>query len=267
MPIQRTHRVPVVLLSLLAATLLFPGALEETRIAVGAWLPATVRAERTAPVRLAEEERAWYATRIAQLEDRIAARPGGDTALGGARIADRPLRATPELLPARVLHRESSPLRQTFVIDAGRDDGVVPGQPVVQQDSLIGVVVTASARAARVLRIDDRSAATSFPAMVLAADAKEGAPCRGLGVARGTGDGVRVSFLPQDGARAGDLVVTGAGSWTVPEGLVIGIVECCEDDDRDGAFDAEVRPLRDLDAVSSVHVIRTEAPGLRVDAK
>jgi rod shape-determining protein MreC len=167
-----------------------------------------------------------------------------------------------------VLHRETSSARRSLLVDRGRDHGLEPGMPVVQQDSLIGVVATASAGAARVLRIDDRAAATTFPATVLAGDADSGSPLRGQGVARGMGDGrIRVSFLPTGGARIGDLVVTGAGSRLVPEGLVLGEVEEVSDEERDGAFEAMVRPLRDLDAVASVHALRIASPGLRVEGK
>jgi rod shape-determining protein MreC len=268
MPIQRTHRVPVLLLTLLVATLLLPRACDDARLTVGSWLPATVRPEPDAPAKLPEEQVASLRAQIERLREQLAARPGGESALAGARYATRRDRDAPVLVPCRVLHRETSPARRTLMIDAGQREGVAPGMPVVQQDSLIGIVSAVSAAAARVVRIDDRAPATAFSAVVLAAEAEPGAPARSQGVARGSGDGlVRVSFLPQDGARPGDLVVTGAGSRVVPEGLLLGVVESCTDDDRDGAFDAVVRPLRDLDQVSSVYVLQMEAPGLRVDAK
>lgn len=266
--IGRTHRVPLALLGLLVGTLLMPRAFDEARVAVGAWLPATVAPERTPVAPLPQEELAKLLHRIDDLQRQLAARPSGDGSLPGLRYAPRRESAAPVAVSARVLHRETSNARRSIVVDAGRDDGVVEGLPVIQQDSLVGIVVTVSGRAARVLRVDDRSAVTSLPAVVLAADGGAESPCRGQGVARGTGDGlIRVSFLPSDGARVGDLVVTGAGSNVVPEGLLLGEVVSCGDEDRDGAFDAVVRPLRDLDAVASVLILRVEAPGLRVDAK
>jgi cell shape-determining protein MreC len=79
-------------------------------------------------------------------------------------------------------------------------------------------------------------------------------------VSRGTGDGETVvSFLRQGEAKTGDLVVTGVGDALVPEGLVIGEVVRFGDDDRDGSYEAEVRPLRDLDTLKSVFVLRADA--------
>lgn len=264
----RTQRVPIVLLTLLVATLLFPGACDEARVALSSWLPATAGSDAAPTASLPAEERARLLHEIERLRQEIAAGPTADGVLAG--IAPGRRRSPPAVdpLPARVLHREITSARRTFVIDAGRDDGVIPGHPVVQQDSLLGIVVTSAANAARVLRIDDRAALVSLPAVVLAAEAAETGPCRGTGIARGTGDGrVRLTHLPSGGARVGDLVVTGAGSRLVPEGLLIGEVVECGDADRDGDFDAVVRPLRDLDTAAAVRVLRSRAPGLRIDAR
>ncbi|MCE9634417.1 MAG: hypothetical protein K8T90_01820 [Planctomycetes bacterium] len=268
MAISRTHRVPILLLALLTGTLLFPRACDSVRLGVGARLPATVPPTDATVTELPREREAVLAKRLTLLEQQQAARPSGDAALAGLRVQSRRASAAPVAVAARVLHVEVSSARRTFVIDAGQDDGVVPGLPVIQSDSLIGVVVTASARAARVLRIDDRAAATTFPAAVLTSEADAASPLRGQGVSRGTGDGLlRVSFLGADGARVGDLVVTNAGSRMVPEGLVLGEVIEMSDEERDGSFEAVVRPLRDLETIASVLVLRVEPTGLRVESK
>lgn len=268
MAITRTHRVPIFLLALLTGTLLFPRACDSVRLGIGARLPATVPPAAGPVTQLPSEREAVLAKRVTLLEQQQAARPGGDGALADMQVQRRRAAAAPVGVPARVLHAEFSGARRTFVIDVGQDEGVMPGLPVIQSDSLVGVVVTASARAARVLRIDDRAAATTFPVAVLAPDAGAGSPLRGQGLARGTGDGlVRVSFLGAGGAHVGDLVVTSAGSRLVPEGLVLGEVIEVGDDDRDGSFEATVRPLRDLDTIASVLVLRVEPTGLRVESK
>lgn len=268
MPISRTHRVPILLLALLTGTLLFPRACDSVRIGVGAWLPATAPSGPGTTAALPSETEAKQLKRISLREQQEAARPSGESPFAGARVQQRRAAPAAVVVPARVLHVEISEARRTFVIDVGRDEGVVPGLPVVQGDSLVGVVVTASGRASRVLRIDDRSVATTFPAEVLSPETVTGSPLRGQGVSRGTGDGLlRLSFLAADGARTGDLVVTSAGSRLVPEGLLLGEVVEVGDDDRDRSFEAVVRPLRDLDALGSVCVLRVEATGLRVETK
>jgi cell shape-determining protein MreC len=79
------------------------------------------------------------------------------------------------------------------------------------------------------------------------------------GVARGTGDGdVRVWLLRQGDAKAGDVAVTGVGNPLIPEGLLLGEVVRFADDDRDGSFEAYVRPARDLDTLCAVFVLREE---------
>jgi hypothetical protein len=263
----RTRRVPLLLLALLVATLLFPRALDRAALAVAAWLPA--EAPSAPPPRsLPEEERARLLQRISRLEDDAAARPAADGALGPAAVVARRDREPARLLPARLLRHDLSPSRRSFLIDAGSDDGVRSGMAVIQGDSLVGVVGTVVARAARVLRVDDRDTACALPATVLAADGGAETPVRGQGVARGAGDGtVRVAFLNPGGASAGDLVVTGAGAGLVPEGLLLGVVLDVTDADRDGADEAVLQPLRNLDGLGTVLVVLAEAPGLGVGSR
>lgn len=269
MRVTRTRRVPFLLLGLLAASVLFPRAFDAATLTVASWLPARTRVAPD-PVRLPAEEVQSLKARIARLERELAARPSGDAAIPGLRYAERPSSAATVALTVQILNHDVSRDRRSFVIDAGRDQGVRPGMPVIQGDSLVGVVDTAVARAARVLRVDDRSTRCRFPATVLASDGAADAPTRGQGVVRGTGDSgapLRVEFLAPGGARVGDLVTTGAGSGTVPEGLLLGQVAEVGDGDRDGAFEAEVVPLRDLDRMGTVLVLLVEGPGLGVSAK
>ena len=84
----------------------------------------------------------------------------------------------------------------------------------------------------------------------------------GSAVARGEGDGkIVVGKLGEGEAEVGDLVVTGDGRFGIPAGLLIGEVESFDDADRDGEWEAVVRPLRDLDTIVAVYVcVRSELP-------
>jgi rod shape-determining protein MreC len=263
MRLRESYRIPLLLLACAVTALVFPRACTETRLGVGALLPAT------APLTAAEgrdetvalrEQNAHLTQELRRLADEIGARPPAGGPLGGAPFT-RPAAQKLSLVGARVRHRDPSPLRRSFTIDAGRAEGVTEGMAVVCGDSLVGVVSCAIDHQARVLRVDDPAAGAALRATFIAATPREGAE-RPLGVARGTGDrdaGVVVSFLRAGDAADGDVAVTAAGNPRIPEGLVLGEVVGFGDDDRDGSFEADVRPLRDLDTVLSVYVVHVDA--------
>jgi len=262
MRLRESYRIPLLLLACAVTALVFPRACTETRLGVGALLPAT--APLTADERRDEavelrEQNAHLTQELARLTDEIAARPPADGPLGGAPFS-RPRAQKASLIGARVQHREPSPLRRSFTIDAGRADGVMEGMAVVCGDSLVGIVSCAIDHQARVVRVDDPGAGAAVRTTFVAAQPRAGVE-RPLGVARGTGDrdaGVLVSFLRADDAAIGDVAVTAPGNPRIPEGLVLGEVVGFGDDDRDGSYEADVRPLRDLDTVISVCVVRLD---------
>lgn len=266
MRLSESYRIPLLLLTCAVTALVFPRACSETRLGVGALLPATAELtaseSRDATTEL-REQNAHLAQEVARLTDEIGARPPADGPLAGAAFA-RPHAQHLTLIGARVQHRDPSPLRRSFTINVGRADGVTEGMAVVCGDSLVGVVSCAIDHQARVLRVDDPGAGGSAGAAVratfVAASPRAGAE-RALGVARGTGDhdaGVVVTFLRAEDAARGDVAVTAPGNPRIPEGLVLGEVVDFGDDDRDGSYEADVRPLRDLDTVISVNVVRVE---------
>jgi rod shape-determining protein MreC len=259
MRLRDSYRVPVLLLSCFVAALVFPRACAETRVGLGALLPATAEltgAESRDPEAAHKEKEARLADELARLEQELDARPAGV-------VADaRPVRRPPAsriAIAARVRQRDASASGRSFLIDRGRADGVRQGLPVVCGESLVGIVGAASAHAARVVRIDDPSAASSVRATIVSTLVD--APSRGpSGVARGTGDGdVRVWLLRQGDAKPGDLAVTGVDNPLIPEGLLLGEVVRFADDDRDGSFEAYVRPARDLDTLCAVYVVSDDA--------
>jgi hypothetical protein len=291
MRLRANYRVPVLLLGCLVTALTFPRACSETRVGIGSLVPATApltAAETADPRTELSEKLARALHEIARLEDELEARPlganfarPGDDAIaapGSARgvryvrpSADRARVA----VSARVIHRDVSATRRSFLIDAGRADGVEPGLAVVWGGSLVGVVVTAVDHSARVVRIDDPSTASVVSAAILPASGAA-TTRRARGVSRGTGDGeTSVSFLGPADAKPGDVAVTGAGDARIPEalgdvripeGLVLGEVVVFGDQDRDGSYEAQIKPFRDLDSIESVHVLsedREDGPTLR----
>ncbi len=259
------------LLGCLLTALLFPSAFSSQRAGVGALLPSTARLTGSSGEDDPEAAwaRAWAArTReVLRLREEIAARP---TRLSpnwsgieiGPAPTDDPIRA----VPARVLHRDVSRDRRSFLIGVGSGDGVRPRQAVVHANSLVGVVKAVSAGASRVLRVDDPSPDTVMPAMIVAAAGgaalDDTVRVRGRGVIHGTGDRrLVVTRLAAGDAVVGDVVLTDQGKFGIPDGLVLGEVVAFGDEDRDGEWEAEVLPLSDLETIVAVYVfVRPELP-------
>jgi len=149
-------------------------------------------------------------------------------------------------LPVRVISREPSNFAWEVGIDAGTDDGVRAGMPVVANangtGALAGTVVAATADSARVrLIIDTRS---SVVALVQAS--------RALGEVRGQAGGqlVMAGIPVTDAVEPGDTVISagisiGTEASRYPAGLLIGFVQAVEDDTNALTRTAFVRPAFD----------------------
>jgi len=116
--------------------------------------------------------------------------------------------------PARIVVVETAGPFQTALLDRGRADGIVPGGAVVGEAGLLGRVIAAGERGARVQLISDRTAATGIllPRTGRAA------------VARGDGSsGAGLQYVPAIADVAvDDEVVTAGTDGIYPRGLLVG---------------------------------------------
>lgn len=117
-------------------------------------------------------------------------------------------------VPARVVVVETAGPFQSALLDRGRADGVLPGGAVVGEAGLLGRVVAAGERAARVQLLSDRTAATG----ILLPRTGRAAVARGDGAS-----GVGLQYVPAiaDVAEQ-DEVVTSGTDGIYPRGLLIG---------------------------------------------
>lgn len=116
--------------------------------------------------------------------------------------------------PARIVVVETAGPFQSALLDRGRADGVLPGGAVVGEAGLLGRVVAAGERAARVQLLSDRTAATGI---LLSRTAR-------AAVARGDGaSGTTLQYVPAIADVAvGDEVLTSGTDGIYPRGLVVG---------------------------------------------
>ena len=167
-------------------------------------------------------------------------------ALLGLRLADD----LQELAITAEVTGRGGTLDPTLIIDRGTEDGVYPGQPVIDgRGALVGVVSEAVERAATVTPITSRRA----PAVtVRLADGQRG-------IVAGQGAGVlELSILDARGpVRRGDLLTTYGpfgDSDSYPKGLDVGTVVASASP-RSGVIRVGVEPFGDLDRLEYVAVI------------
>lgn len=161
-----------------------------------------------------------------------------------------------DLLPVRVISREPSNFAWEVRVDAGADDGLVEGMPVVGNadgvGALAGTVVEAAAETARVrFIVDTRS-------VVIAVDQAT----RALGEVRGQAGGQLVmDGIPvTETVEVGDTIVSaglavGEAASRYPGGLLIGVVQAVEEDANALTQTAFVRPAFDAGSAERLLVV------------
>lgn len=116
--------------------------------------------------------------------------------------------------PARIVVVETAGPFQSAILDRGRADGVEAGGAVVGEAGLLGRVVAAGERGARVQLLSDRTAATG----ILLPRTGRAAVARGDGAS-----GTALQYVPAIADVAvGEEVVTSGTDGVYPRGLLVG---------------------------------------------
>jgi rod shape-determining protein MreC len=163
-----------------------------------------------------------------------------------------------DLLPVRVISRDPSNFTWDIGVDAGKDDGLTVGMPVVGSaqgaGALAGTVVSVGSDTATVrLIIDTRSS-------VVAIDQRT----RALGLVQGQlgGQLVMLQVDVTDALQAGDAVVTaglelarGAARSPYPKGLLVGNIQAVQQDSNALTQTGFVRPAMDFRSVERLLVV------------
>jgi rod shape-determining protein MreC len=163
-----------------------------------------------------------------------------------------------DLLPVRVISRDPSNFTWDIGVDAGKDDGLTVGMPVVGSaqgaGALAGTVVSVGSDTATVrLIIDTRSS-------VVAIDQRT----RALGLVQGQlgGQLVMLQVDVTDALQAGDAVVTaglelarGAARSPYPKGLLVGNIQAVQQDSNALTQTGFVRPALDFWRVDRLLIV------------
>ena len=146
---------------------------------------------------------------------------------------------------ARSISESRGPFINARLLDAGTSKGVRVGNPVINEDGLVGRIVGATGGVSRMLLLTDVASRT--PVLIDRTDAR--AFLSGDG-----GDNPKLEFVRGDNAvQAGDRVLTSGDGGLFPRGLPVGVVAR----GLDGNW--RVRLYSDRGAVDYVRVLRYDS--------
>ncbi|MEO5345371.1 MAG: rod shape-determining protein MreC [Magnetococcus sp. YQC-9] len=152
-----------------------------------------------------------------------------------------------QALAVRVVGDSSSAFARSFIVNAGRQDGVIVNAPVTVPAGLVGRVVRASANASLVLSLLDLN--SRVPVLIQRSRVK--AVCAGQ-----NDNQMTLEYLPKDAdVVVGDVVVTSGTGGIFPKGLVVGKVVSLEPGEEGLFREAMVHPTVDFDRIEETHLL------------
>jgi len=166
------------------------------------------------------------------------------------------VKARPDPLPAyitaRVVGDSAGPFVRTLLLNAGQRDGVKAGQAAIVAEGMIGRVLEAGERSARVLLVTDLN--SRVPVML------ESTRQRGI-LAGDNGPRPKLVFLAASARpQIGERIVTSGHDGLLPPGLPIGIIVSLGGDPR-------IEPFAAAERIEYLRLVRYEAPRLPPPAR
>ena len=152
-------------------------------------------------------------------------------------------------ITARILSDSTNTFAKSLLVSAGRVDGVQKGQAVIAADGLIGRVVEAGERSARVLLITDMN--SRVPVLV------EGSRQHAIFAGQNDQKGTLVHLPPESKVSKGARVVTSGVGGVFPVGLPVGVVS-------DTRGEIVIEPFANFNRLMHVRIVnKPEDPNLR----
>jgi rod shape-determining protein MreC len=156
------------------------------------------------------------------------------------------------MLPGQVVGLDVTPWFRSVLVDRGTTEQVQPGNPVITEQGVVGLVTATSDNAAKTMLVLDRQSAIDGIVQ----------RSRARGVVRGQGnDTLEFEFVVRGGdVRVGDVVITSGLGGVYPKGLRIG--EVLEVPDPAGRLvqTASLSPSVDFGRLEQVFVMLTRGP-------
>jgi rod shape-determining protein MreC len=156
------------------------------------------------------------------------------------------------LVAAQVVGKDPSPWFQSVLLDKGLDDGVEKGQPVINPEGVVGIVVEATSHYAKVMLITDPNSAVDAVIQ----------DSRARGIIKGGASGFCVLnfVLRKYEVAEGDTVVSSGMDGVFPKGLPIGRVATIVKREAGIFQDVSVIPFVDFERLEEVLVVPRSQP-------
>ncbi len=167
-----------------------------------------------------------------------------------------PLQADSRKMVAEILAVDSDPFIHQVVIDRGERNGVFEGQPVVNDQGVVGQVIAVGKTTSRVLLITDLSHA--IPVRIMRNDIRA--------IAGGTGqlDELMLKNVPRSAdVREGDLLVTSGLGGRFPMGYPVAKVTRVSSEEGKPFADVKAVPLASLDRLRYLLLLWPETVAAR----
>ncbi|MFA0440134.1 rod shape-determining protein MreC [Vibrio sp. 10N.286.49.C2] len=139
-----------------------------------------------------------------------------------------------------VMAVDTSPYRHQVVIDKGKTDGVYEGQPVINENGIVGQVTFVGAHNSRIMLLTDSNSA--IPVQVIRNDIRV--------IASGNGliDEIQLEHIPTStDIQQEDLLVTSGLGGIYPEGYPVAYVKKVQRDNRREFASIIAEPVVDFD--------------------
>ncbi len=175
-------------------------------------------------------------------------------------LLNSPVHEDNRKLVAEIMAVNSDPYSLQVVIDKGALDGVYLGQPVLNEQGVVGQIIDMSATTSRVLLISDIS--HGIPVRVQRNDIRA--------IATGTGqlNGLNLQYVPHStDIQAGDVLVTSGLGGIFPEGYPVATVTSFVHQQGQPYADIDAEPVVSLDRIRYVLLIWDKAEEQNEDKK
>jgi rod shape-determining protein MreC len=159
-------------------------------------------------------------------------------------------RSSFKLVPARIIARDASTWWSTIKVDKGSNDGVVPDQPVLTEDGLVGKTTVVAANASTVLLISDENCGVAANVE----GTRERGMVHGTRTSTSTEPDLTLNFLSKlANLQPGQKVYSSGVGGVFPSGVQIGEVKKFEVQPLEGV--ATVIPSVDLATIEDVFIV------------
>lgn len=143
-----------------------------------------------------------------------------------------------------------APYENRLTIDTGQNQGIVPGDPVVSAEGLVGTVRTVEPGRSEIQLLESRGLTIG------AIDVSRNPPPAGLLQGESTGT-LNLTFQdPKAPVEIGDHIVTSGFSDRIPRGILIGSVISLSTDEEFGSLTAKIDPAVSIGLLREVLVLR-----------